>query len=136
MRKQHMLRAVNIENKIKHNLRQNGKKKNVDKRSSDNLKGKEPKINEGGEDAEILKSIEVRKKHVLARKRRRREVCFKKIKHPLHKNEKIEARFPLYLDKICACLSGERYYYEFNYSIWSKLFREYNGLQKNMIKTQ
>ena len=30
MQKEHMLRAVNIENKVKGNLRQNGKKKNVE----------------------------------------------------------------------------------------------------------
>ena len=59
---------------------------------------------------------------------------FKKIKHPLHKNEKIEAGFSLYLDKICECLSGKRYYYEFNYSIWSKMFRQYNGFQKKHDK--
>ena len=40
--KDYMLRVMNIENKVKDNLQQNGKKKNVEKRSSDNLKGKKP----------------------------------------------------------------------------------------------
>ena len=43
--KGYMLRVMNIENKVKDNLRQNGKKKNVEKRSSDNLKGREPERN-------------------------------------------------------------------------------------------
>ena len=30
MQKEHILRSVNIENKVKGNLRQNGKKKNVE----------------------------------------------------------------------------------------------------------
>ena len=51
--------------KVKGNLRQNGKKKNVEKRSSDNLKSKETKRNERGEDAKTLKNIGVSKKHVL-----------------------------------------------------------------------
>lgn len=55
-----MLRAVNIENKVKDNLRQNTKMKNEEKRPSDNLKAKKPERNERGEDAKTSKSIEVR----------------------------------------------------------------------------
>ena len=36
-----MIRAVNIETQVNGNLRQNRKKKDVDERSRDNLKGKE-----------------------------------------------------------------------------------------------
>ena len=46
-----MLRAVNIEKQVKDNLRQNGKKEDEEKRSRGNLKAKEPKRNERGEDA-------------------------------------------------------------------------------------
>ena len=59
--KEYMLRVVNIENILKDNLRQNGRKKNAEKRSSDNLNGKKPKRNEREEDAKTTKSIEVRK---------------------------------------------------------------------------
>ena len=46
-----MITAVNIEQQVKNNLWQNEKKKDVKKkRSRDNLKGKEPKRNERGED--------------------------------------------------------------------------------------
>ena len=44
------------------------KKKDVEKRSTDNRRGKEPKINERGEDGNTSRNIEVRKKHVLAKK--------------------------------------------------------------------
>ena len=60
-----------------------------------------------GRDAKTLKSIEVRKKHVLARKHSRREESSKKIKHPLHKDEKTKARFSLDLDKICPYISDK-----------------------------
>ena len=49
--KEYMIRAVNIEKQVKDNLGQNGKKKGVEKRQRGNLKGKEPKRNETGEDA-------------------------------------------------------------------------------------
>ena len=60
-----MIRAVNIEKRIiKDSLRQNGKKKDVEKRSKDNLKGKKPKRNEREEDSNTLKNTEVSKKYV------------------------------------------------------------------------
>ena len=40
-----MIRAVNIETQVKDNLRQNRKKKDVEKRSRDYLKAKELKRN-------------------------------------------------------------------------------------------
>ena len=40
-----MIRAVSIEKQVKDNLRQNGKKKDAEKRSRDNLKCKELKRN-------------------------------------------------------------------------------------------
>ena len=61
-----MITAVNIEKQVKNNLRQNEKKKDVQKRSRDNLKGKEPKRNERGEDVIASKIIEVSKKRVVA----------------------------------------------------------------------
>ena len=39
--KVYMIRTVNIEKQVKDNLWQNGKKKDVEERSSDNLKGEE-----------------------------------------------------------------------------------------------
>ena len=45
------------------------KKKDVEKRSTDNLRGKKPKRNERGEDGNLSRNIEVRKKHVLAKKK-------------------------------------------------------------------
>ena len=48
--KEYMIRAVNIEKQVKDNLGQTGKKRGVEKRSRGNLKGKEPKRNETGED--------------------------------------------------------------------------------------
>ena len=57
-----MITAVNIEQKVKNNLWQNEKKKDVKKkRSRDNLKGKEPKRNERGEDVITSKNIKVSK---------------------------------------------------------------------------
>ena len=91
--KEYMVRSVNIEKQVKDNLRQNGKKEDVEKRSRDNLKGKEPKRNERGGYANTSKNIEVSKKHVLARKHSKREDIFQKIKRPLHKYEKDEAKF-------------------------------------------
>ena len=94
-----MIRAVNIEKRIiKDNLRQNGKKKDIEKRLKDNLKGKKPKRNDRGEDSNTSKNTEVSKKYVLPRKHCKREDVFKKIKRLLHKYEKDEARFPLDLD--------------------------------------
>ena len=56
---------MNIEKRIiKDNLRQNGKKKDVEKRLKDNLKGKKPKRNERGEDSNTSKNTEVSKKYV------------------------------------------------------------------------
>ena len=55
-------------------------------------------------------------KYVLARKHSRWEESFKKLKHALHKDEKIEVRFSLDLDKIREYISDKGYYYEFNYS--------------------
>ena len=53
---------MNIEKRIiKDNLRQNGKKKDVEKRLKDNLKGKKPKRNERGEDSNTSKNPEVSK---------------------------------------------------------------------------
>ena len=43
--KEHIIRAVNIEKQVKDYLRQNGKKNDIEKRSRDNLKGKELKRN-------------------------------------------------------------------------------------------
>ena len=40
-----MIRAVNIEKQVKDYLRQNGKMNDIEKRSRDNLKGKELKRN-------------------------------------------------------------------------------------------
>ena len=57
------------------------KKKDVEKRSTDNLRGKEPKINERGEDGNTSRNIEVRKKHVLAKKNSKREDIFKNIRY-------------------------------------------------------
>ena len=48
--KEYMIRAVNIEKQVKDNLGQTGKKRGVEKRSTGNLKCKEPKRNETGED--------------------------------------------------------------------------------------
>ena len=60
-----MIRAVNIEKRIiKDNLRQTGKKKDVEKRSKDNLKGKKSKKNEREEDSNTSKNTEVSKKYV------------------------------------------------------------------------
>ena len=57
-----MITAVNIEQQVKNNLWQNEKKKDVKKkRSRDNLKGKEPKRNERGEDVSTSKNIKVSK---------------------------------------------------------------------------
>ena len=57
-----MITAVNIEQQVKNNLWQNEKKKDVkEKRSRDNLKGKEPKRNERGEDVITSKNIKVSK---------------------------------------------------------------------------
>ena len=57
-----MITAVNIEQQVKNNLWQNEKKKDVKKkRSRDNLKGKEPKRNERGEDVITSKNIKVSK---------------------------------------------------------------------------
>ena len=57
-----MITAVNIEQQVKNNLWQNEKKKDVKKkRLRDNLKGKEPKRNERGEDVITSKNIKVSK---------------------------------------------------------------------------
>ena len=57
-----MITAVNVEQQVKNNLWQNEKKKDVKKkRSRDNLKGKEPKRNERGEDVITSKNIKVSK---------------------------------------------------------------------------
>ena len=73
-----MMRAVNIENQMKCNLWQNGKKRDVKKRSRNNLKCKELKRNLKGEDAATSTSIEVPKKRLLARKHSKREEVFKR----------------------------------------------------------
>ena len=52
-----MMRAMNIEKQVKDNLRQNGKKKDAEKRSRVNLKDKEPKRNERGADANTSKIL-------------------------------------------------------------------------------
>ena len=58
------------------------KKKDVEKRSTDNLRGKEPKINEREEDGNTSRNIEVRKKHVLAKKKHsKREDIFKNVRY-------------------------------------------------------
>lgn len=57
------------------------KKKDVEKRSTDNLRGKEPKINEREEDGNTSRNIEVRKKHVLAKKNSKREDIFKNVRY-------------------------------------------------------
>lgn len=53
----------------------------MEKRSTDNLRGKDPKINERGEDGNTSRNIEVRKKHVLAKKNSKREDIFKNIRY-------------------------------------------------------
>ena len=52
-----MIRDVNLKKEVKDNLRQNGKKKDVEKRPTVNLKDKEPKRNERGEDANTSKML-------------------------------------------------------------------------------
>lgn len=51
----------------------------MEKRSTDNLRGKDPKINERGEDGNTSRNIEVRKKHVLAKKNTVKGKIFLKI---------------------------------------------------------
>ena len=48
---------MNLKKEVKDNLRQNGKKKDVEKRSRVNLKGKEPKRNERGADTNTSKIL-------------------------------------------------------------------------------
>lgn len=58
------------------------KKKDVEKRSTDNLRGKKPKRNERGEHGNLSRNIEVRKKHVLAKKKHsKREAIFKNVRY-------------------------------------------------------
>ena len=57
------------------------KKKDVEKRSTANLRGKEPKINERGEDGNTSRNIEVRKKHDKEKKNSKREDIFKNIRY-------------------------------------------------------
>ena len=52
-----MIRDVNLKKEVKDNLRQNGKKKDAEKRSRVNLKDKEPKRNERGADANTSKIL-------------------------------------------------------------------------------
>ena len=52
-----MIRDVNLKKEVKDNLRQNGKKKDVEKRSRVNLKDKEPKRNERGADTNTSKIL-------------------------------------------------------------------------------
>ena len=70
---------------------------------------------------------------VVARKHCKREDIFEKIKRPLHKYEKDELKFPLDLDKVCAYISDKRHSYEFSYSMISKVFSQYHGLQKKTL---
>ena len=68
-------------------------------------------------------------KYVLARKHSRWEESFKKLKHALHKDEKIEARFSPDLDKI-RVLKGTMN----SITPKSKVLRQYHSFQKKHDK--